>query len=213
MKLNFGGMALINCILMFQQIFKDLSKDYVGPYPIMLLMTLKHQMEILKMIQFNLEISKIQCIQTQRNSEFFSWKTNSDCLNTVEQTIHPCDVNSKLRNDAEEYCGALKGEIFAQCHTMVSPEKMYQNCLHDMCTCAGPRSTCLCPILSGYSDLCASQNIMVNWRQTIPECGIHCQMGQEYKICGDSCAYSCASISMSENCTSKCVSFTPESKY
>ena len=133
-----------------------------------------------------------------------SWKTNPACHNTVEQVMHPCYISIRSRREAEDHCSALKDDVFVPCHSMVSPEEMYQNCLHDICTCEGPISMCLCPILATYSDLCANQNMMIDWRQNISECGIHCPTGQEYKICGDSCTYSCASMSISERCTSKC---------
>ena len=87
----------------------------------------------------------------------------------------------------------------------MSPEQAYEDCLFDMCSCDGSKLRCLCPILASYSDLCVDNGVMIDWRSQVRECGLHCPTGQEYRQCGDSCAHSCESITISNNCTSKCV--------
>ena len=123
----------------------------------------------------------------------------------MEQLSHPCDLSSDSRREAEQKCGVLRSKTFRGCHSQVDPEKAYEDCLYDVCSCQRSPADCLCPILAAYSDLCVEQNVLLDWRSSVRECGLHCPAGQEYRQCGDSCGYSCADISLGTNCSSRCV--------
>ena len=129
----------------------------------------------------------------------FRWKIDQDCPDAKEILTHPCEVNSKFRKIAEEKCSVLKGNLFKSCHSRLSPDQAYQDCLFDMCSCESADRDCLCPILATYYDECLKRGSVINWRQEVRECGIHCPTGQEYKQCQESSTYSCSSISMSTN--------------
>ena len=135
----------------------------------------------------------------------FSWRLDENCPRVTDHLNHPCDVNSRFRKEAEEKCSVVRGDLFKKCHPKVSPEQAYKDCLHDMCSCDGSHLRCLCPIIASYSDLCVDNGVEIDWRSQVRECGVHCPAGQEYRQCGDSCAHSCESLTISKNCTSKCV--------
>ena len=126
----------------------------------------------------------------------------------MEQLSHPCDLSTEYRREAEEKCSVLRSQTFRDCHSQVSPEKAYENCLYDVCSCERSPPDCLCPILAAYADLCVEREVRLDWRRSVRECGLHCPAGQEYRQCGDSCSYSCAQISLPSSgteCSSRCV--------
>ena len=137
--------------------------------------------------------------------KLFSWKKEENCPAAEEHLSHPCDVSSAYRREAEQRCAVLRSHTFSSCHSQVSPERAYQNCLFDVCSCENSYPNCLCPILASYGDLCVERGVPVPWRLEVRECGLHCPAGQEYRQCADSCAYSCSSISSATNCSTKCV--------
>ena len=134
-----------------------------------------------------------------------SWKTDHQCPNAREQLSHPCDVNTKFRKEAEEKCAVLKKDLFKNCHKHVSPEQAYKDCLFDMCSCEESHHNCLCPIIATYADQCADNEVVVDWRHQVRECGLHCPSGQEYRQCGNAYNYSCEAITLASNFTSNCV--------
>ena len=125
----------------------------------------------------------------------------------MEQLSHPCDLHSEYRREAEEKCSVLKSQTFRGCHSQVSPEKAYENCLYDVCSCERSLPDCLCPILADYADLCVERDVLLDWRRSVRECGLHCPAGQEYRQCGDTCSHSCADISLDSgtSCSRSCV--------
>ena len=125
----------------------------------------------------------------------------------MEQLSHPCDLNTEARLEAEVKCSVLRSQTFRGCHSQVSPETAYENCLYDVCSCQRSQSDCLCPVLAHYADLCVERNVRLDWRREVRQCGLHCPAGQEYRQCADSCAHSCADISLDAgpDCSSRCV--------
>ena len=107
------------------------------------------------------------------NVNHIRWKTDEFCLDSVQHEMHPCDVNSQTRMKAQEHCSVLKGDLFKSCHFQVSPEKAYQDCLFDMCSCDLTHPNCLCPILSNYGDMCVEKGVEVDWRISVRECGMY----------------------------------------
>ena len=155
-------------------------------------------------IQQNLQISKLNEKFHLREDEHFSWKKDENCPAAVEHLTHPCELSTKYRREAESRCAVLRSETFRACHSQVSPEKAYENCLFDVCSCESSYPHCLCPILASYGDLCVERGVPVDWRLEVRECGLHCPAGQQYRQCADSCGHSCASISAATNCSSRC---------
>ncbi|KAJ9596531.1 hypothetical protein L9F63_012430, partial [Diploptera punctata] len=135
------------------------------------------------------------------------WKTKEVCSNVKEKEVstHPCDVNPHNRATAEKHCAKLKGDLFESCHWNVDPEPFYDDCLYDLCSCQLDIGQCLCPIFSAYAKECSHENILINWRNDIRECGVHCPGNQVYQICGNSCTRTCFDISYNPNCKKQCV--------
>ncbi|PNF36643.1 hypothetical protein B7P43_G19101, partial [Cryptotermes secundus] len=135
------------------------------------------------------------------------WKTNEVCEDVLEReaSSHPCDVNAHNRATAEKHCSKLKGSLFEGCHWLVDPEPYYQDCLYDLCSCQTKVSQCLCSIFAAYAKECTHKEIMIDWRNDIRECGVHCPGGQVYQICGNTCTHSCYDISLNPQCRRQCV--------
>jgi hypothetical protein len=135
------------------------------------------------------------------------WKTHEVCEDVPERETpsHPCDVNAHNRATAEKHCSKLKGLLFEACHWVVDPEPYYQDCLYDLCSCQMKVPQCLCPIFAAYAKECVHREVMIDWRNDIRECGIHCPGGQIYQVCGNTCARSCYDISWNPQCRKQCV--------
>jgi len=59
--------------------------------------------------------------------------------------------------------------------------------MYDMCACDADIKSCLCPMLAAYAKDCAALGTKLSWRTEIDECKIHCNSGQTYQVCGNSC--------------------------
>nr|XP_034840347.1 hemocytin-like [Maniola hyperantus] len=135
------------------------------------------------------------------------WKTREFCedVSTVEQE-HPCKANVENKDYAEKYCSQLKSSLFESCHWYVDVQPYYEDCLYDMCACAGDVSRCLCPILGDYGDACARAGVHIQWRYNVKECELHCTGGQEYTVCADSCLRTCTDVGLPiDDCKPSCV--------
>lgn len=84
---------------------------------------------------------------------------------------HPCQMNVKNKQQALQVCAKLKSNIFAACHRNVDPKPYYENCMYDMCACKGDAAQCKCTIFSAYANECSRRGKIIQWRQTIKECG------------------------------------------
>ncbi|KAL6266408.1 hypothetical protein P5V15_003260 [Pogonomyrmex californicus] len=134
------------------------------------------------------------------------WKTSEYCVDEPDsESKHPCDLNPQRRAIAEEHCSKIHSDIFSDCHWYVDPTEFYQDCIYDMCACDTDIKSCLCPMLAAYAKDCAALGVKLLWRTEIDECKIHCNGGQSYQICGNSCTRSCADISFYRDCKQECV--------
>ncbi|KAI5641725.1 von willebrand factor type D domain-containing protein [Phthorimaea operculella] len=127
------------------------------------------------------------------------WKTREFCADVdLQIPEHPCKANVENKEAAEKYCSRLKSKLFEECHWYVDVEPYYQDCVYDMCACAGGDvSRCLCPILGDYAMACASQGHRIQWRYNVKECGDYAmacasqghriQWRYNVKECGESC--------------------------
>ncbi|CAH0722011.1 unnamed protein product, partial [Brenthis ino] len=120
------------------------------------------------------------------------WKTREFCDDiAATEPEHPCTVNIQNKEAAEKYCSHLKSKLFESCHEYVDVQAYYEDCVYDMCACAGDAARCLCPVLGAYADACARAAVLVHWRYSVKECEVQCTGGQQYTVCADSCLRSC----------------------
>nr|XP_026489918.1 hemocytin-like [Vanessa tameamea] len=132
------------------------------------------------------------------------WKTREFCDDVItKEPEHPCKANIENKESAEKYCSKLKSKLFESCHWFVDVQPYYEDCLYDMCACAGDVSRCLCPILGDYASACARSGAIVHWRYSVAECELQCSGGQEYTVCADSCLRTCADVALSASATCK----------
>ncbi|XP_050345304.1 hemocytin [Nymphalis io] len=126
------------------------------------------------------------------------WKTREFCDDVItKEPEHPCKANIENKESAEKYCSKLKSKLFESCHWFVDVQPYYEDCLYDMCACAGDVSRCLCPVLGDYGAACARSGALVHWRYSVAECELQCSGGQEYTVCADSCLRTCADVALS----------------
>ncbi|XP_068629642.1 hemocytin [Battus philenor] len=136
------------------------------------------------------------------------WKTREFCNDiATKEPEHPCQANVENKEAAEKYCSILKSALFESCHWYVDVQPYYENCLYDMCACAGDISRCLCPMLGDYAMACAANGQQVQWRYNVKECELPCTGGQEYTVCADSCLRTCTDVALSakDTCKPSCV--------
>ncbi|KAF4518672.1 hypothetical protein B566_EDAN002706 [Ephemera danica] len=131
-----------------------------------------------------------------------SWKVDESCGVAIPPSP-PCEANSTIQSAAKNYCNGIYNNEFSECHGAVDVEPFYSNCVDDVCSCDGDIE-CRCTMLGMYADECSEMGIHVNWRQR-NQCGGYCAAGQEFQVCGDSCALTCRDVQLNSNCKSKCV--------
>ncbi|KAL4222951.1 Mucin-5B [Mactra antiquata] len=145
-------------------------------------------------------------IETNINAFGNRWKTVPTCTDVpINVTGHPCDENVNRRNQSEQYCNYLKGDVFQPCHDVVDPDEFYKSCLYDMCACSENLRDCLCPMLGEYASTCAAAGVSIHWRLQIPECHLPCKGGQEYQVCPNECTRTCYNIANDPGCTQSSV--------
>ncbi|XP_053319637.1 otogelin-like protein [Spea bombifrons] len=141
-----------------------------------------------------------------------AWKISSACLTPVNiPIVDPCDISLQNVGYAM-YCDVINQELFAPCHSYVSPGLYYQLCRFDACKCG---SNCLCNALAHYAYICNNHGIMINFRSKVSFCGVICRYGMLYHQCTSYCGRTCSSLSAGEVCTDECVEGCncPDGKY
>ncbi|SPP76371.1 hemocytin [Drosophila guanche] len=117
-----------------------------------------------------------------------AWKLQPHCSAPVAP-IDACKAHPERETWAQLKCGALKSELFAQCHSEVPLERYWKRCIFDTCACdQGGDCECLCTAMSAYADACAQKGINIRWRSQhfCPmQCDPHCS---DYKSCTPACA-------------------------
>ncbi|XP_074837440.1 IgGFc-binding protein-like [Carettochelys insculpta] len=146
---------------------------------------------------------------TQRVSEFIaSWKVPGDgatCSDGCGEMCPICDGAQMAPYADESSCGmitAIEGP-FRDCHSLVSPTKFFNYCLHDMCATNGMGET-LCQSLQAYAAACQTTEAKIRAWRTASFCPLLCPLNSHYELCSRSCDFTCASLSAPAQCTSKC---------
>ncbi|XP_036375556.1 otogelin-like protein [Megalops cyprinoides] len=130
-----------------------------------------------------------------------AWKVSSACTSPVNvPIIDPCEMNQQNVFYAS-LCDVVTEELFAPCHSYVSPGAYFQQCRFQACRCG---SACLCTALAHYAYVCAKHRALVNFRAHVSECGMVCLGGMMYHPCTSTCGRTCQSLSIGEVCNGDC---------
>ncbi|KAG1664959.1 SCO-spondin [Nymphon striatum] len=137
------------------------------------------------------------------------WKlppANGQCGVVQKIDAHPCTINTEMRmEDAEKICNKLIDmDVFKVCHSAVNPEPFFKDCLYDVCSCKTKGSECICSIFSAYVTACNRENVLIEWRNEINECGINCAGDQTWTTCANPCIDSCMTIAEYTECEDRC---------
>ncbi|XP_077195020.1 otogelin-like protein isoform X3 [Paroedura picta] len=141
-----------------------------------------------------------------------AWKVSSACHVPVNvPVVDPCNINQQNVGYASQ-CDLINQDLFAPCHTYISPELYYQLCRFDACKCG---STCLCNALAHYAYVCHKHGITVDFRSHVSSCALVCKSGMQHHQCSSLCERSCTSLSSLDVCDHDCAEGCncPEGKY
>uniref|UniRef100_A0A3Q3EYV3 Zonadhesin, like n=1 Tax=Labrus bergylta TaxID=56723 RepID=A0A3Q3EYV3_9LABR len=130
-----------------------------------------------------------------------------DCTNGGGQE----DCDDDVEEDAMKptsfmcVCDVLPSGIFKPCHSVVSPDSFFENCVYDMCATEG-QTVALCQAIESYADMCAAAGVPINWRNNT-FCPLKCPPGSSYTPCGPACSQpSCQNLAGSGgSCNQPCV--------
>ncbi|XP_019375523.1 PREDICTED: otogelin [Gavialis gangeticus] len=132
-----------------------------------------------------------------------SWKTSSACaLEHDNSQMDPCDIHLQAASYAAEACSILTKELFAPCHSYLSPVSYFEQCRKDTCKCG---QICLCSALAHYTHQCRRYGVIIDFRAHVPECALSCEDTKEYSTCMSTCGQTCQALSMPETCSGDCV--------
>uniref|UniRef100_A0A8C0GJ61 Otogelin n=1 Tax=Chelonoidis abingdonii TaxID=106734 RepID=A0A8C0GJ61_CHEAB len=132
-----------------------------------------------------------------------SWKTSSACAPGYDHSpMDPCDIHLQAASYAAEACSIVTKELFAPCHTYLSPVSYFEQCRRDTCKCG---QICLCSALANYAHQCRRHGVIIDFRSSIPDCALSCEDTKEYSTCVSTCGQTCQTFSMPETCSGDCV--------
>ncbi|CAM4677740.1 unnamed protein product [Lepidochelys olivacea] len=146
---------------------------------------------------------------TQSLSEFVaSWKVPVDgamCSNGCGEKCPICDGAQTAPYQSESSCGLIRATSgpFRDCHSLVTPAKYFNHCLHDMCAANGTGET-LCQSLQAYAAACQTAGAKIRAWRTASFCPLACPLNSHYELCTKSCDFTCAGLSAPAQCTWKC---------
>ncbi|XP_027690223.2 IgGFc-binding protein [Chelonia mydas] len=146
---------------------------------------------------------------TQSLSEFVaSWKVPVDgamCSNGCGEKCPTCDGAQTAPYQSESSCGLIRATSgpFRDCHSLVTPAKYFNHCLHDMCAANGTGET-LCQSLQAYAAACQTAGAKIRAWRTASFCPLACPLNSHYELCTKSCDFTCAGLSAPAQCTWKC---------
>ncbi|TFJ95920.1 molecular chaperone DnaJ [Platysternon megacephalum] len=146
---------------------------------------------------------------TQSLSEFVaSWKVPVDgamCSDGCGEKCPICDGAQTAPYQFESSCGLIRATSgpFKDCHSLVSPTKYFNHCLHDMCATNGMGET-LCQSLQAYAAACQTTGAKIRAWRTASFCPLACPLNSHYELCTKSCDFTCAGLSSPTQCTQKC---------
>ncbi|CAM5175576.1 unnamed protein product [Eretmochelys imbricata] len=146
---------------------------------------------------------------TQSLNEFVaSWKVPVDgamCSNGCGEKCPICDGAQTAPYQSESSCGLIRATSgpFRDCHSLVTPAKYFNHCLHDMCAANGTGET-LCQSLQAYAAACQTAGAKIRAWRTASFCPLACPLNSHYELCTKSCDFTCAGLSAPAQCTWKC---------
>nr|XP_015208412.1 PREDICTED: otogelin-like protein [Lepisosteus oculatus] len=130
-----------------------------------------------------------------------AWKVSSACTSPVNiPIIDPCEMNQQNVFYASQ-CDFINEDLFAPCHSYVSPSIYFQQCRFQACRCG---SNCLCTALAHYAYVCAKHKVVIKFRAHVSECGMVCLGGMQYHTCTSTCGKTCQSLSSDDHCDEDC---------
>ncbi|KAG8199486.1 hypothetical protein JTE90_009334 [Oedothorax gibbosus] len=115
-----------------------------------------------------------------------SWKVQEFCPqpHVVEDT---CAMHPHRKGWAQQKCGILKSDIFAECRHVVAVDVFYEKCVFDTCACdMGGDCECLCTAVAAYAQECNMHGVPIKWRSQ-EFCPIQCEECSTYDSCIPSC--------------------------
>nr|XP_019957505.1 PREDICTED: IgGFc-binding protein-like [Paralichthys olivaceus] len=113
--------------------------------------------------------------------------------------------NDAQKKIFEKDCGKLldPNSTLAACHSQLSPEYYYRDCVYDVCMSQGNRAV-LCNSISAYVRDCQTLKVKLdNWR-TPDFCPAQCSEHSHYHICTGACAYPCPGLTETITCPTTC---------
>nr|XP_023659456.1 IgGFc-binding protein-like isoform X1 [Paramormyrops kingsleyae] len=116
-----------------------------------------------------------------------------------------CSIDKQALYGQLEFCGIINTTSgpFAACHAVVPPENYVSNCIFDLCTVDGNRTT-LCNSVQAYAIACQSAGVQINGWRNISLCPLTCPANSHYELCADTCGMNCANLVLPSTCTPQC---------
>uniref|UniRef100_UPI0037E7A551 mucin-2-like n=1 Tax=Semicossyphus pulcher TaxID=241346 RepID=UPI0037E7A551 len=124
-----------------------------------------------------------------------TWKTKGSCPDIATRLGNPCDQGINREQFARYWCSKImdRNGVFAPCHSTVSPNLYFKNCMYDSCNCDNSED-CMCTAVSSYVLACSAAGVHLSgWRKDI--CGDLCPANMVYHYNMTSCHRSCRSLS------------------
>ncbi|XP_029438960.1 otogelin [Rhinatrema bivittatum] len=132
-----------------------------------------------------------------------AWKTSSACaLEHVTTPMDPCDVHLQAASYATEACSIVMKDLFAPCHSYLSPVSYFDQCRRDTCKCG---QTCLCSAVAHYAHQCRKHGVTVDFRANFTDCALSCKETKMYGTCVSTCGQTCQALSVPETCNGDCL--------
>ncbi|XP_062995706.1 IgGFc-binding protein-like [Elgaria multicarinata webbii] len=137
-----------------------------------------------------------------------SWNVpgaGGSCSDSCVEELPDYNSDEAIQYTDGQYCGKIKSEKgpFSDCHSLVSPDVYFDNCLYDMYVSNGAQES-LCRSLQAYVAACQAAGASIEAWRTASICPLTCPTNSHYEICTTLCDFSCASLYTPIHCTKKC---------
>ncbi|KAL2093190.1 hypothetical protein ACEWY4_010502 [Coilia grayii] len=93
---------------------------------------------------------------------------------TAQPTRRPCGQTS--------VCDLIMGDLFAECHPHISPDRFFDGCVFD--SCHMENKVVECTSLQIYAEACKGVGVCINWRNHTTLCASDCPANKVYHPCG-----------------------------
>ncbi|XP_066462519.1 IgGFc-binding protein-like [Eleutherodactylus coqui] len=118
-----------------------------------------------------------------------------------------CSDAKKILYGGDKLCGLISNAAdgpFRECHSIVSPDAFFDNCLYDVCMNGGAKQF-LCQALNAYANICRKQGANIyDWR-TPSGCVLLCRANSHYEFYGNPSPNTCTDRSAAVRCMDDCV--------